>query len=114
MSNIHVLDEENGRIRIAFHFAIPNTNNPRGVNYRTALIQLGQYGTTALPDGAGTNGTISALEKADITARAVIEVVREIKRAQMTNAYLDSLHATLLAETQADIQARLANYGHIR
>lgn len=114
MANVHILDYDGPRLRFVFHVPIPNVNNPRGVNYRTALTQLGRYGTTILPDGDGTNGTISAAEKAGIASRAVVEVVHVVKRPQATNAALDALFAQAQAETQAGIQAELADYGVTR
>lgn len=114
MANVHVLTQSGGRLRIVFHVAIPNANNPRGVNYRTALVQMGQYGTTILPDGDGTAGTISAAERTQISSRAVVEVVRDIKRAGLTAQALDELFAQCTADTQAEVQDMFAHYGVIR
>lgn len=114
MANLHILTQRNGTYRIACHVPIPNANNPRGVNYRTALTQLGLFGTTVLPDGDGTLGTISAAEKAQIISRAVVEVVEDVKRAGSGNAFLDALFADTQARTQSSIQAQLVDYGHTR
>ena len=114
MANTHVLTATGNTITLVLHIAIPATNNPRGVAWRTALVRSGIGGKTILPDGDGTGGTISALEKADVSSGAVYELVTSPKRMTSTNAALDEFYAKLSAETLAGLQTMLANYGHTR
>ena len=75
MSDMHVLTEvASGRFTIVMHFAVPIGNNSVGVPWSVALINSGIGGTTSLPDGDGTAGTINtATEKIDIKAGTVFE-----------------------------------------
>ena len=114
MSNVHVLTQRNGVIRMAFHVPIPNSSNPRGVNYRTALINSRIGGQTSLPDGDGTGGTISTAEKTSVISGAVYEYVIDIKRAPTTNAEVDALFTKISGEVQAGLQAQLDNFGYTR
>ena len=114
MSNVHVLTQRHGVVRMAFHVPIPNSNNARGVNYRTALINSRMGGQTSLPDGDGTGGTISTAEKLSVTNGAVYEYVIDIKRAPASNAELDALFTKIAGEVQTGLQAQLDNFGYTR
>ena len=112
MANIHVLESvAPGRFRVAYHVAIPATNNAAGVAWRTAIVNSrdATRPVTVLPDGDGTNGTISAAEKAQLTSGAVYEVVREEKG--QTGAGINAMFAQRSAEVLAALQARLAQFG---
>lgn len=116
MANIHVLAMDGSEFTAAFHLAIPNTNNTAGVNWRTAVLRNG-YGTTVLPDGDGTLGTISASEKSDIQSGAVVEIVETVKPADgafLNGAALDAAHTAIRTKFLADFQARYARYGTTR
>ena len=74
MANIHVLESPApGRFRVAYHVAIPASNNPAGVAWRTAIVNSrdATRPVTVLPDGDGTNGTISAAEKGKTKPRKI-------------------------------------------
>jgi hypothetical protein len=79
MANWHALTgtSDGNSFRIVFHLPIPSALNRANVNYRTAVVNSGQGGKTALPDGDGTGGTISAAEKASIVAGALYEHVED-------------------------------------
>ena len=112
MANIHVLDSPApGRFRVVYHVAIPATNNPAGVAWRTAIVNSrdSTRPVTVLPDGDGTGGTISDAEKAQIVSGAVYEVVREEKG--QTGAGINAMFAQRSAEVLAALQARLAQFG---
>ena len=112
MANIHVLESPApGRFRVAYHVAIPATNNAAGVAWRTAIVNSrdATRPVSVLPDGDGTNGTISAAEKAQLTSGAVYEVVREEKG--QTGAGINAMFAQRSAEVLAALQARLAQFG---
>ena len=112
MTNVHVLGQTApGRFRVVYHVAIPATNNAAGVAWRTAIVNSrdATRPVSVLPDGDGTNGTISAAEKAQLTSGAVYEVVREEKG--QTGAGINAMFAQRSAEVLAALQARLAQFG---
>lgn len=115
MANIHVLAMDGSEFTAAFHLAIPNSNNTAGVNWRTVVLRNG-YGTTILPDGDGTLGTISAAEKSDIQSGAVVEIVETVKPAGgfPNGAALDAAHEAIRTRFLADFQAHYARYGTTR
>ena len=115
MSNIHVLEADGGRQHLVFHIAIPAGNNPVGTPWRTALITSGKGGTTILKDGDGTQGTISAAEKALIQSGALWEYNYGPKRLiGATGATLDALFTATSAELLAGLQLSLTNFGATR
>lgn len=75
MANWHALtgDAFGNTYTVVYHVPIPSANNRVGVNYRTALVNSGLGGTTRLPDGDGTGGTIAAAEKTSIQSGALYE-----------------------------------------
>lgn len=102
---------------IVFHIAVPSVNNRVGVNYRTALINSGIGGTTVLPDGDGTGGTISAAEKTNIQSGSVIEIVETFltnpgETAGALQTRIDAYHTTLTARVQAELQGKLSYFGY--
>ena len=72
MADMHVLTGTTRRYRVIMHFAIPNSNNDVGVNYRTALVNSGIGGTTELIEGTGV-GEITTAEKALVASGEVFE-----------------------------------------
>lgn len=112
MANVHVLESPApGRFRVAYHVAVPATNNPAGVPWRTAIVNSrdATRPVTVLPDGDGTGGTISAAEKAQVVSGALYEAVREEKGQGA--ATLAAQFALRSAEILAGLQARYAQYG---
>lgn len=120
MANIHILTTGGRVINALAHIAVPNTNNAAGMNYRAAIVASKIGGTTQLPDGDGTDGTISAAEKTSIQSGALVEVPLSIQRAALPataperNAFLDALHAAETTKAQAEWQERLRYYGATR
>lgn len=118
MSDIHVLSSNLGKHwNVVFHFDVPDVNNMRGVNYRTALVNSGIGGTTSLPEGTGA-GMISAAEKALVESGEVFEhsTTYLVESGGTTNV---ELRATLrefyaIEETRiiANLQQRLRYFGH--
>ena len=114
MANIHILDNQAGRVLLVLHIAIPAGNNSAGMAWRAALLRTGG-GTTMLPDGDGTLGTISAAEKASVLAGAIYEVMINPKRfVGAAGPALDALHTQVSSETLAGLQVSLANFGATR
>jgi hypothetical protein len=115
VANVHILESlAPGRFRVAYHVAIPASNNPAGVAWRTAVVNSRPTGANAppisvLPDGDGTNGTISAAEKAQLSSGALYEVVHDEKG--QTGAGINAMFARRSAEVLAALQARLAQFG---
>lgn len=114
MANIHILDTTDGvDFRVVCHIAVPNTPNSAGTNWRTAVINSGFGGTTVLPDGDGTAGTISAAEKASIVNGSLYEVVTTIRvnPTNATNAFMDSEFTRISAEANARFSKALQYFG---
>lgn len=120
MANVHILDKQGALYRAAFHVPIPGGNNSAGVAWSAALLRSGIGGTTVLPDGDGTGGTISATEKTAITNGTVYEVVDNIDPMSggtggaAINATLDALYAAKQTEVQQLVQGQLSQYGRTR
>lgn len=120
MANIHLLTTDARVTRAVAHVPVPNTNNAAGMNHRAAIVASGIGGRTELSDGDGTNGTISAAEKASILAGAVVEVSVRILRSELPagaaarNAFLDALFTAEVTARQAEWQERLRYYGATR
>ena len=109
--DVHVLEN----LRLIVHVPIPATNNPAGVPWRTALTRSGMGGKTVLVDGDGTQGTISAAEKALIVSGALWEVEAHSKwRGGSTGPAIDAFVAGVIAEKTVAAQAALANFGVTR
>lgn len=119
MANSHVLEQiEPGKYRIVHHLPIPAANNLSSVPYRTILAaevaaRVAQVGGRAsvLPDGDGTQGTISAAEKAQIVSGAIYELVRD--EAVATIPELVAQFDRRKVETLADLQVKYARYGTV-
>lgn len=114
MSNVHVDSIDGTEVTVVMHFAVPNTNNAAGVNWRVIVAR--KFGTTILPDGDGTAGTISAAEKTSIQSGAVVEQVRTIKIGDNnpTGPQIDAEHTAQRAAWLAEFQARYNRYGFTR
>jgi hypothetical protein len=114
MANVHVDSIDGTDVTVVMHFTVPNTNNAAGVNWRT--IAARKHGTTSLPDGDGTAGTISAAEKTQIQSGQVVEQVRTIKLGDNnpTGPQIDAEHTAQRAVWLADFQARYNRYGFTR
>lgn len=114
MSNIHIISKSGRFISALIHIDIPATNNTAGTPWRTTAIRNG-YGTTALPAGDGSNGTISAVEEAKIPTGEVVEVAIRFKLGE--NPALADLDAAYDAEKTrflSEFQATYNRYGMIR
>ncbi len=119
MAKVHVLDTSGGLTRVVCHIDVPAGNNSAGTAWAAVIVNSGIGGTTVLPDGAGTGGTISAAEKTSIQGGTVFEVIDRISiplgmNAAQANAFLDAVHAAKVIEVQAQITARLNYFGFTR
>ena len=114
MAHLHVLETTDTGGTLVVHVAIPATNNSVGLAWRTALTRSGLGGATVLPDGDGTQGTVSAAEKVDIVSGAVYERVIQVKRIVKTNAALDAFYTAVQGEILAQLQTLLQFYGKTR
>lgn len=108
MANVHVLEQVRpGAFKVVMHIAIPVANNGAGMSWRAIIARVA--GTTVLPDGDGTNGTIGAVEKAQIVSGAIYEYVT-VEKGQ-TIAGVAAQFARRSAEVLADLQASYLQYG---
>lgn len=119
MAKAHVRATAGGLTEVVMHIDVPAGNNNAGTAWSAVLVNSGIGGTTVLPDGTGSGGTISTAEKTSIQTGAVFEVVDRVAippglNAAQANAFLDAVHAAKVIETQAEIQKRLGYFGYTR
>ena len=118
MADIHVLETHGGLVSVVLHIPVPDANNTVGVAWKTALLNSGMGGNTSLPDGDGTNGTISAPEKTLIESGELYEhrVTNPLDSGgKTTEQRRVTLRAMCVAERLAvikRIQKRLEYFGH--
>jgi len=103
--------------RVVRHFDVPPGNNSAGVPWSDALVNSGQGGTTVLPDGDGTGGTISIAEKAFIEAGVIHEDVGDFRllsdggsSAKITGS-AQKLYKARNTEVQSELKAHLDLFG---
>lgn len=119
MSDIHILTTSAGRTRLVLHIAVPDANNSVSVNYRTALLSSGIGGTTSLPDGDGTAGTISSAEKSAIEAGEIYETSASLDidgQGTTTGSRAAAIRAEYVSRKAAIVallQRRLKFYGSV-
>ena len=113
MADITVLERDmEHRWRVVMHFPVPAGNNAAGLPWRTALVRSGIGGTTILPDGDGTLGTISAIDGAKIVSGELLEHVESVRLgAGNVQAAAEELYNSRKALKQEQLQARLNQYG---
>lgn len=114
MSNIHITTIDGNEVTAVLHFAIPATSNAAAVPWQTIAARV--FGTTSLPAGDGTAGTISSAEAASITSGAIVEQVQTFKigTSNPTGAQMDAAHAAAQTTFLAALQARYNRYGTTR
>jgi len=103
MANIHVLEfVDTNKVRVVAHVAIPETTNNAGLTWRQLALLTDRGGTTILRDGDGTLGTISAAEKTQILAGAIIEVQATLEIDTVPsggrNAFYDAAFVSIQTE----------------
>lgn len=113
MADITVLERDmEHRWRVVMHFPVPAGNNDAGLPWRTALIRSGIGGTTILPDGDGTLGTIDPDDKLLIESGALLEHVESVRLGSGNpQAAAEELYNSRKSEKAAQLQARLNQYG---
>ena len=117
MADIHVLDGNGTTWRIAMHLAVPDINNPVGVKYRTALVNSGLGGTTAMAEGVGA-GQISSAEKTLVEAGELYEHIASFRAesggtsAEDLRNALQQFYAQEKDDTIAHMQRQLRYFGH--
>lgn len=110
MANVHILQQLGpGRFRVVYHVPVPATNNSAGVPWRSCVAANVGDVVSVLPDGDGTNGTISAAEKASIVSGAIYELVREEKG--QSAATLNAMFTQRKDEALAMLQAIYQHFG---
>jgi hypothetical protein len=119
MARCHVLTAANGLTTVVFHIAVPAGNNAVGTPWPEVVVNSGIGGTTSLPSGDGTGGTIAAAELAQIEAGTVFEVQDRIPMPEgmtgaQANAHLDAHHAAKTTEAEGLFQERGRYFGYTR
>jgi hypothetical protein len=119
MSDMHVLTGDGNQAwTVVMHIPVPDTNNTVGTNWRTALVNSGMGGSTGLPDGDGTNGTISAAEKTQVEAGELYEYSQTMEidgpgsNAASRIAVLRASYTAKKSTVLAALQRRLKFYGY--
>ena len=118
MADITVLERDtHNRWRVVMHFPVPPGSNAAGVPWRAALVLSGIGGSTILPNGDGTGGTISAADKALIESGALLEHVESVllesggNTQQQVEAAAAGFYNALKTDLTAQLAARLMQYG---
>lgn len=124
MADLHILSAVGNSLKVVAHVPIPAANNVPGLSYQTAALRSGQaLGTTILPLGDGTLGTIAQAEKDSIASGALVEEVTSIEidgqhlaamTAGVRNARLDAEFLRIKAAVQGRLQDALKYYGVTR
>ncbi|MFQ5760197.1 MAG: hypothetical protein ACE5HM_04390, partial [Acidiferrobacterales bacterium] len=109
MADMHVLKRTGDEYTVVMHFPIPATNNSAAIPWASALVNSGLGGTTILPDGDGTGGTISAAEKTSVLAGTILEHSASylIESDGQASLKVQGALRTFYAREQATIQAKL-------
>jgi hypothetical protein len=112
MATYHVLELNGKRIKMACHIPAPTGNNVVGnvagqatISWSQALVITKLTTTTALTDGDGTAGTISATEKAQLATGAVVEVVSSVDLRDDFETLTAAQKATRITEYYNDLKA---------
>lgn len=113
MANITVLERDmSNRWRVVMHFPVPAGKNDGGLPWRTVLVRSGIGGSTILPDGDGTGGTINPDDKAAIESGALLEHVESVRLGGGNpQAAAEEIYNSRKADKTAQLQARLNQYG---
>lgn len=117
MADMHILTGDGLRWTVVMHFTVPGGTNAAGISWTDALVNSGQGGTTSLPDGDGTGGTIDATEKAAVLAGTVAEHSASFliesggSSGANVQAALREFYATQKTAVQAALQRRLKYFG---
>ena len=116
--DIHVLTGDGlGVWTLAFHFAVADADNEVGVNYRTALINSGLGGTSAMAEGTGA-GQITTAELAQVAAGELYEysISVPLESGATNNAEMLATARAMYARDEtrvlAALQKRLRYYGY--
>ena len=117
MADIHVMAGDGERWSVIMHFTVPDTDNVAGVNYRTALVNSGLGGSTAMVEGDGP-GQIATTEKEQIQTGVLCEhsfgfwVEGNGADAAVIRALLRKSYAREKALKIASLQSQLKYFGH--
>ena len=115
MSNYHILtmSDDGNSMHVVAHFAVPNTANDIGVNYRTALIQsLGGEQTSSVPFIAVAEQT--ALDAGELLERSYTFNTYPAETTLQKRDRLDALWETQRARVLAELAYRLSYWGYSR
>jgi hypothetical protein len=114
MANNHIQTTDGSELVVVVHFAVPDTNNAAGVNWR--IIAARFHGTTVLVDGDGTNGTISSAEKSQIVAGALVEqtITFKLGNNNPTGPQIDSAYSAAQTAFNTEFQNKYNRYGQTR
>ncbi len=113
MADMHVLAGTGGRWRVVMHFPVPGGNNTAGVPWSDAVKNSDAGGSTSLPDGDGTGGTISATEKTAVEAGTILEHTGDfrVESGGSVQATLREFYAKEKTDITAQLQRRLRYFG---
>ena len=117
----HILtgQDDGNAYMVVHHIPIPVANNRAGISYRTVLVNSKIGGSTALPDGDGTGGTISTTEKLQITTGELFEYVESFntypgETALQLRDRVDIRFNDLTTILPGKLQNRLSYFGFTR
>ena len=109
MASAHVLERQGTAWHVVVHTPVPSGNNSAGVPWKTAFLNSGRSGTTALPDGTGP-GQVTAAEKAAILAGDTLEFHLNVEvdtgtsPAATLNELIPRYMADIIVQWRRDLQ----------
>ncbi len=120
MADYHILggSGDANQFTVVHHIPISVGNNRAGVAYRTALVNSGIGGKTAMVEGVGA-GQISTAEKTQILSGELYEHSEQVstnpgETATQLRDRLDARHTALRTRIRDYLQSQLSYFGFTR
>jgi hypothetical protein len=115
MSNYHILSctEKDHEIKVAFHIAIPDTNNAAGVSWRTALSQWRPSPESSVPWlEADYPDEYASMQTGEIFEHLETVPVNADLSNSAKLAIIDSKYTALSSEIKEKLQKILKYWGY--
>jgi len=114
MSELHILDQDNGQFRCVAHQPVPAGSNTAGVTWKNVILGAG-LNVTSMTEGV-LLGQILAVEKVQIVAGDIVEAsfTVPLHAGGTTNAQIDTVALAEFAKWRDAMQTKYAYFGKVR